>query len=248
MAGLPSEYVNDLGQPVGAPVEGWTPRAFPAHTSMEGRTCRLEPLDAARHGADLWQAQLLDADGRNWTYLPYGPFASEADHRAWVEDCQGQVDPQFYAIVETASGQAVGVASYLRIVPEHGVIEVGHLNYTPRLQRTVASTEAMYLMMRRVFDEYGYRRYEWKCHAQNAPSWAAAERLGFTFEGVFRNAVVVKGRNRDTAWLSITHAEWPALRAAFEGWLSPANFDAAGQQREALGAFMARERARASTF
>lgn len=244
MAGLPSDYVNELGQPVGAPVESWTPRAFPAPAPMLGRFCRLEPLDPGQHTADLWRAQALDPDGRNWTYLPYGPFASEADHRAWVEDCAGQTDPQFYAIVREDSGQAVGVASYLRIVPAHGVIEVGHLNYTPLLQRTPASTEAMYLMMRRVFDEYGYRRYEWKCHAQNAPSWAAAERLGFTFEGVFRNAVVVKGRNRDTAWLSITDAEWPSIRAALEAWLAPENFDDEGRQRESLGAFMARERGR----
>lgn len=242
MPGLPSEYVNALGQPVGAPVEGWRTRPFPTPEPMAGRLCRLEPLDADRHAADLWAAQALDPEGRNWTYLPYGPFGDEAAHRAWVEDCSRQRDPQFYAIVRQDSGQAVGVASYLRIVPEHGVIEVGHLNYTPLLQRTPASTEAMYLMMRRVFGEYGYRRYEWKCHAQNAPSWGAAERLGFTFEGVFRNAVVVKGRNRDTAWLSITDAEWPSIRAALEGWLAPANFAASGQQRERLEVFMARER------
>lgn len=244
MPGLPSDHVNHLGQPVGAPVEGWTPRAFPLAEPMAGRFCRLEPLDPKRHAEDLWGAQQLDADGRNWTYLPYGPFASQEEHRAWLADNAGQVDPQWYAIIRSDTGQAVGAASYLRIVPEHGVIEVGHLNYTPLLQRTPASTEAMYLMMRRVFDEYGYRRYEWKCHAQNAPSWAAAERLGFTFEGVFRNAVVVKGCNRDTAWLSITDEEWPSIRAALEAWLASENFDADGRQREGLGAFMARERGR----
>ena len=245
MPGLPSDYVNHLGQPVGAPVEGWTPRQFPVPEPMEGRLARLEPLDPARHARDLWDAQLLDPEGRNWTYLPYGPFSSEAEHREWVEGCAQQTDPQFYAIIRRDTGQTVGVASYLRVVPQHGVIEVGHLAYTPLLQRTPASTEAMYLMMRRVFDEYGYRRYEWKCHAQNAPSWGAAERLGFTFEGVFRNAVVVKGRNRDTAWLSITDAEWPSIRAALEGWLAPETFDAEGQQREPLATFMARERGRA---
>ncbi|MCK9487206.1 MAG: GNAT family N-acetyltransferase [Dehalococcoidia bacterium] len=244
MPGLPSDYTNDLGQPVGAPLGGWTGCAFPLAEPMAGRYCRLEPLDAGRHAADLWDAQQHDPDGRNWTYLPYGPFADQAAHRAWVEDSARMADPQFYAIIRTDTGQAVGAASYLRIVPEHGVIEVGHLNHTPLLQRTPASTEAMYLMMRRVFEEYGYRRYEWKCHAQNAPSWAAAERLGFTFEGVFRNAVVVKQRNRDTAWLSITDAEWPAIRAALEAWLAPENFEVSGQQREALSTFMARERGR----
>jgi RimJ/RimL family protein N-acetyltransferase len=237
-----SEYTNHLGQPVGAPVEGWTPRPFPAREPMTGRFCRVEPLDVAKHAADLWAAQALDAEGRNWTYLPYGPFASEAEHRRWVEGNSRSDDPLWFAFVDLATGRAVGAGSYLRIVPEHGVIEVGHLNYTPLMQRTPISTEAMYLMMRRVFDEYGYRRYEWKCHSENGPSWSAAERLGFTYEGIFRNAVVVKGRNRDTTWLSITDAEWPSIRAALEGWLAPENFDGAGGQRRALGEFMAEAR------
>jgi len=227
---------NHLGQPVGDPVPDWTPRPRPPRTTMLGRTCRLEPLDAARHAAALHDANLLDADGRGWTYLPYGPFASLADYRDWVTATASVDDPVFYAIVDATSAEPVGVASYLRIEPALGSIEVGHLRFSPRLQRTVAATEAMYLMMARAFDELGYRRYEWKCDALNAPSRAAAERLGFTFEGIFRQAVVVKGRNRDTAWFSILDREWPALRAAFEAWLAPANFDATGRQRTPLAA------------
>jgi len=239
----PHPYHNALGQPVGAPLEGWSPRPYPAREPMQGRFCRVEPLDPARHAADLWAAQALDAEGRNWTYMFYGPFDSEAEHRAWLEEAARAEDPLWFAFVDLATGKAVGAGSYLRIDATHGVIEVGHLNYTPLMQRSPISTEAMYLMMRRVFDEYGYRRYEWKCHAQNAPSRAAAERLGFTFEGVFRQHIVVKGRNRDTTWLSIIDEEWPGVRAALDAWLAPENFDERGEQREALGTFMARHRA-----
>ncbi|MEX2372557.1 MAG: GNAT family protein [Dehalococcoidia bacterium] len=229
-----TQRTNHLGQPVGDPVEGWTPRPSPERAPMEGRLCRLEPLDVARHAADLWAAQSLDTAGGNWTYLPYGPFASEAEHRAWVEASSATDDPLFFAIVDRASGRAVGAASYLRIVPEHGVIEVGHLNYSPLLQRRAAATEAMYLMMRRAFEEYGYRRYEWKCDSHNEPSRRAALRLGFQYEGCFRQAVVMKGRNRDTDWLSVLDSEWPVLRAAFEAWLDPSNFDGDGRQRATL--------------
>jgi RimJ/RimL family protein N-acetyltransferase len=204
---------------------------------MQGRLCRLEPLDAATHAAALHAAYATDREGRNWTYLPYGPFASAAEYAAWVESVQSREDPVFLAIIDLATQQPIGVASYLRVDPAMGSIEVGHLSYAPALQRTPASTEAMYLMMRRVFDELGYRRYEWKCDSLNAPSVAAAKRLGFRFEGIFRQAVVMKGRNRDTAWFSILDGEWPALRAAFEQWLDPANFDATGAQRQRLEAF-----------
>ena len=201
---------------------------------MEGRLARLEPLDAAAHADALHAANAADAEGRMWTYLPYGPFESAAAYRAWVAWAQSGDDPQFFAIVERASGRPLGVASYLRIDRAMGVIEVGHLSYAPALQRHTASTEAMYLMMRRVFDELGYRRYEWKCDSLNAPSRRAAIRLGFTFEGIFRQAVVVKGRNRDTAWFSIIDAEWPAIRDGFERWLAPRNFDDHGRQRRRL--------------
>jgi RimJ/RimL family protein N-acetyltransferase len=206
---------------------------------MQGRLARLEPLDADAHADALFAANAADAEGRMWTYLPYGPFASLPEYRSWIQWAQAREDPQFFAIVERASGRPLGVASYLRIDPAMGVIEVGHLAFSPALQRTATATDAMYLMMRRAFDELGYRRYEWKCDSLNAPSLAAAARLGFSFEGIFRQAVVHKDRNRDTAWLSILDREWPALRAGFEAWLAPENFDAAGRQRRALAACIA---------
>ncbi|MCP4329204.1 MAG: GNAT family N-acetyltransferase [Alphaproteobacteria bacterium] len=203
---------------------------------MTGRLCAVEPIDPARHAETLHAANAEDSEGRMWTYMPYGPFGSVADFRSWMEaSCLGD-DPLFHAIVDRRSGGAVGAASYLRITPAIGVIEVGHIHYAPRLQRTVMATEAMYLMMRRVFDELGYRRYEWKCDALNAGSRRAAERLGFTFEGVFRQATMYKGRNRDTAWYAIIDRQWPALRTAFETWLAPDNFDDSGRQRTSLGA------------
>ncbi|WP_438027800.1 GNAT family N-acetyltransferase [Sorangium sp. So ce233] len=232
------KHVNSLGQPIGHPLPDWTPRRLPPREPLVGRTCRVEPLDPERHAADLHAANQKDAEGRNWTYLPYGPFATLKDYRAWMEaTCLG-ADPLFHAIVDGATGRAVGVASYLRIDPKNGVIEVGHINHSPLLQRTPAATEAMYLMMRRAFDELGYRRYEWKCDALNAGSRAAAARLGFRFEGVFRQATVYKGRNRDTAWHAIVDGEWPAAKAAFERWLDPSNFDASGRQRLSLSALM----------
>lgn len=229
-----TEYHDALGQPIGFPVEGWTERPRPPRTAIEGRHCRVEPVDAARHAADLHAANREDAQDRIWSYLPYGPFETLDDYRAWMEaTCLGD-DPLFHAIVDAKTEKAVGVASYLRIEPPVGVIETGHINYAPRLQKTAAATEAMFLMMRRVFDELGYRRYEWKCDALNAGSRAAAERLGFTFEGIFRQATLYKGRNRDTAWYAVTDGDWPTIKAAFERWLDDANFDADGRQRESL--------------
>lgn len=229
-----TEYRNHLGQPIGFPLEHWRPCRRPPRSAMGGRYCRVEPLDAERHAGDLYAANSGDNEGRLWTYLPYGPFSTLADYRSWLSDCQQRDDPLFHAIVDLSSGRAVGVASYLRIAPEIGVIEVGHINYSPRLQRTRAGTEAMYLMMSRVFDELGYRRYEWKCDALNAGSRYAARRLGFLFEGIFRQATMYKNRNRDTAWFSIIDREWPALKQAFEDWLSADNFDAEGCQRSRL--------------
>jgi RimJ/RimL family protein N-acetyltransferase len=230
------QQVNALGQPIGFPLPGWSPRPAPPRTPILGRFCRVEPLDPARHAADLFAAFAEDAEGRNWTYLPRGPYRSFADFGQWAEAACRLDDPLCHAIVDTASGQAVGVASYMRIDRAAGVIEVGSITYSPRLQRRPAATEAMYLMMRRVFNELGYRRYEWKCDALNAASRAAAQRLGFQYEGLFRQATVYKGRNRDTAWLSILDREWPALRVGFERWLDPANFDAQGRQRASLAA------------
>ena len=224
---------NALGQPIGEAVENWRAPLAPAAEAMTGRFCRLEPLDVARHAQHLWDASALDTDGRNWTYLFHGPYSSFREYAAWVGAAASTTDPLFFAVIDRA-GRAVGVAAYLRIAPDAGSIEVGHINFSPLLQRTPAATEAMYLMMKRVF-ELGYRRYEWKCDALNASSRSAAERLGFQFEGIFRQALVYKGRNRDTAWYSVIDSEWPALRLAFEQWLAPENFDASGTQRTRLG-------------
>jgi RimJ/RimL family protein N-acetyltransferase len=202
---------------------------------MQGRYCRVEPLDPDRHAAALHEANSRDREGRMWTYLFSGPFASFDEYRAWLDSKRGSEDPLFFAFIDAASGRAVGLGSYLRIDPSNGTIEVGHLQFSPLMQRTAVATEAMYLMMRTAF-ELGYRRYEWKCDALNAGSRRAAERLGFTFEGIFRQAIVYKGRNRDTAWYSILDREWPALDAAFRAWLDPANFDADGRQRRSLAA------------
>ncbi len=232
--------LNSLGQPIGDPVRNWTPRARPPRTPMIGRLCDVVPLDPARHAAELFDANQRDQTSANFTYLFSEPFATLDAYRAWLDGMAAVDDPLFHTIIDRRTARAVGVASYMRIDPAMGAIEVGHINYSPLLQRTVASTEAMYLMMRRAFDELGYRRYEWKCDSLNAPSRATAERLGFTFEGIFRQAVVYKGRNRDTAWFSITDAEWPARRAGFEAWLAPKNFDADGVQRRKLADCFAR--------
>ncbi|MGA8261130.1 MAG: GNAT family protein [Arenicellales bacterium] len=227
---------NELGQPIGDPVPDWREPPRPPHDSMTGRLCRIEHLDPDRHAEQLFEANAVDRQGGNWTYLPYGPFPDVRAYRTWMEaQCLGD-DPLFHAIVDTAAGKAVGVASYLRITPASGFIEVGHINYSPLLQGTPAATEAMYLMMRRVF-ELGYRRYEWKCDALNARSRTAALRLGFGYEGIFRQATIYKSRNRDTAWFSILDKEWPAMKQAFESWLAPENFDEKGRQKKRLADF-----------
>jgi RimJ/RimL family protein N-acetyltransferase len=200
---------------------------------LEGRYCRLEPLDASRYAASLHEANTLDREGRMWTYLAYGPFESLDAYHRQLEAWQASTDPLFFAILDARDACAAGLGSYLRIDPANGSIEIGHLQFSPRLQRTASATEALYLMIRQAF-ELGYRRCEWKCDALNAASRRAAERLGFTFEGVFRQALVYKRRNRDTAWYSIIDAEWPRLAAEFERWLAPENFDSTGRQRTSL--------------
>lgn len=237
---------NEFGQPIGAPVPNWTPRPRPDRSPMAGRTVRLEAMRPADHADALFEAFAAD-DGRMWTYMAVGPFnADRAGFDAWLAKCETSEDPMFYTMVEPASGRALGYASYLRIEPAVGVIEVGNITLSPALQRTVMATETMYLMMARVFDELGYRRYEWKCDSLNAPSRAAAARLGFTYEGLFRQATMYKGRSRDTAWFSILDSEWPALKAAFQRWLDPANFDAEGRQRTSLSELSAAALARAA--
>ncbi len=225
---------NHLGQPIGEPVLHWAPRARPAARPLTGHWCRLEPLDPARHADDLYRANGVDEPGRMWTYLSYGPFEDLGTYRSWLEGAAGGQDPFFYAIVAGEPERALGLASFLRAKPADGSIEVGHLAFSPLLQRTTAATEAMALMMAAAFDELGYRRYEWKCDALNAPSRRAALRLGFVYEGTFRQATVVRGRNRDTAWFSVTDAEWPRLREAFRRWLAPGNFGPDGRPRVAL--------------
>jgi RimJ/RimL family protein N-acetyltransferase len=213
----------------------WTPARAPAREPLEGVRVRLEPLDAARHAGELFAAaQGENADPRLWHYLPYGPFENAGELRAWAQDRQESEDPRFYAVVDTATGRAGGVVSFLRVDVGHGGIEIGHIWFGAALQRTPQATEAIYLLARHAFDQLGHRRLEWKCDAANARSRAAALRFGFTYEGTFRQHMIVKGRNRDTAWFSIVDGEWPALRAAFEAWLDPSNFAADGTQRASL--------------
>lgn len=233
-----SSRVNEHGQPIGEALPGWVPPPVPPHTPLGGRYCTLRAV-RADDAAALWDVFAEDEGGRNWTYLQHEPFARFEAFAAWVAEAARSLDPLFYAILVPAPAddalplRVVGVASYLRITPAAGSIEVGHIHFSRRLQRTAAATEAMYLMMRHAF-ELGYRRYEWKCDALNAPSRRAAQRLGFSYEGIFRQALVTKGRNRDTAWYACIDGEWPALRDAYERWLAPENFDADGRQRVAL--------------
>jgi RimJ/RimL family protein N-acetyltransferase len=228
---------NHLGQPIGVKLPGWSPRPPPPRTAMAGRFCTVEPLDPERHAAQLFAAYAEDSDGRIWTYLPRGPYATLGEYQSWAEAACRADDPLAHAIIDKSSDAAVGTAAYMRIEPAIGVIEIGSITYSPRLQRRPAATEAMYLMMRRVFDELGYRRYEWKCDSLNQPSREAAARLGFRYEGLFRQASITRARNRDTTWFSVIDSEWPALRAAFERWLDPANFAPDGTQRRSLASF-----------
>ena len=214
---------------VGPIVAGWRPAPLPGSEPMQGVRVGLERLSPA-HCAELWPT--IAGEDALWSYMAAGPFADAAGFVAWGSGVAALADPQFWAIRPVGSPVA-GVASFLRIEPSHGVIEVGNILFSEALQGTPAATEAMALMMARAFS-LGYRRYEWKCNALNLPSRRAAQRLGFSFEGVFRQHMIIKGRNRDTAWFSLTDADWPALRAALETWLAPGNFDAQGRQRVAL--------------
>ncbi|MAM63908.1 GNAT family protein [Maritimibacter sp. UBA3975] len=226
--------------PLGTPVEGWRVPPRPQGFTLTGRHAVLEPLSADRHAADLFRA--FEGYDRLWDYMPVGPFSSSSAFHRWMRDATAGDDPHFLAIRDVASGRWVGFCSLLRIAPEAGSIEVGFITFSPELQRTRAATEAMYLLMKWAF-EAGYRRYEWKCNALNMASRRAAQRLGFSFEGVFRQHMVVKGRNRDTAWFAAIDSEWPALSEAFRVWLDPANFDTAGVQRESLSDLTALVRA-----
>jgi RimJ/RimL family protein N-acetyltransferase len=223
--------ITSPASPLGLPLEDWSPPQAPNWAEKSGKFVTLERLNAESHAALLHRS--FAEDNAVWDYLPYGPFSSASQYHRWVRDMAVLDDPRFYAIKNLQTGNWEGVASYLRITPEAGTIEVGHINFSPALQRTVAGTEALYLMMEWAF-EAGYRRYEWKCNALNLGSRRAAQRLGLSFEGVFRQAAVVKGRNRDTAWFAAIDREWPALKEAYAAWFSPSNFSADGLQRESL--------------
>ena len=216
---------------LGREVKDWAPPPRPGQGAMEGRVVRLEPLNADSHAADLHRA--FAGHETLWDYMPYGPFVSAGAYHRWAKEREAAEDPRFFVLRDRASGHPGGIASYLRIDPDAGSIEVGHICIAPVLQRGAAATEAMFLMLDWAFSA-GYRRYEWKCNALNMASRRAAQRLGFSYEGIFRQAAVVKGRNRDTAWFACIDAEWPALRECYEAWLSPANFDSAGRQIERL--------------
>jgi RimJ/RimL family protein N-acetyltransferase len=220
------------------PVLDWKPARVPEKVPLEGATVILEPIDPARHAAALFESS-KDAP-ELWKHLAYGPFANLDEFTRWLRDRAATDDPLFYALVDRAAREARGMASYLRMQPEHGVIEIGHIWFAPALQRTRQATEAIFVLARHAFDDLGYRRLEWKCDSLNGPSRRAAERFGFTYEGIFRQHMVTKGRNRDTAWYSMTDGEWPVRRAAFEAWLAPENFDAEGRQRRSLAEYRSR--------
>ncbi len=219
--------------PLGEKVD-WKPARLPEHRALQGEHMLLRPTSGADGEALFEISHPPSGDPSIWTYLPYGPFEGPDELRHMLEECSKSRDPLFFTISSLA-GRPLGVASYLRITPEHGTIEIGHIWFGPQLKRSTAATEAIYLLARQAFDELGYRRLEWKCDSLNAASRRAAERFGFTFEGVFRKHQIVKGRNRDTAWFSITDEEWAALRPGYEAWLAPENFDEQGRQRRALG-------------
>lgn len=226
--------VNCFGQPVGFPLDNWQSRPFPQPLSFQGRTCYLVPFDAGQHAAALYEAYAQAADGRDWTYMFTGPFASEVDYLTLAQQMMQSRDPLHFTVIDGKNRKPVGTLALMRIVPEHGVMEVGHVAFSPLLQRTVMATEAHYLLMRYAFDVLGYRRYEWKCDSCNQPSRRAALRLGFQFEGIFRQAAVYKGRSRDTSWFSVIDSDWPQVKQGFERWLAEDNFTAEGAQREKL--------------
>jgi RimJ/RimL family protein N-acetyltransferase len=225
--------LTDAG-PLGERLD-WTGAGLPASGELRGRTVLLRPVDPAADAGPLFRASHPpDGDPTIWTYLPDGPYESEGQLREKLESDAASADPLWFTIVPVEFGEAMGRITYLRIDPGNGSIEIGHIWFGPRLRQTTAATEAIYLLARHAFEDLGYRRFEWKCNALNAPSRRAAERFGFRLEGVFRNHQVVKGRNRDTAWFSIVDSEWPAIGAGFAAFLAPENFDADGRQRVSL--------------
>jgi RimJ/RimL family protein N-acetyltransferase len=229
---IPSIAASD---PLGVEI-AWKPARLPKREPLQGSHVLVRPLDAAADAESLFSASHPpEGDTAIWTYLPYGPYDSVAELRQRLEWAESSEDPLFFSVVRPSDDRPLGVGAYMEITPEFGVIEVGHIWFGVPLQRTTAATESIYLLARHAFDELGYRRLEWRCNALNSRSRSAAERFGFTFEGIFRNHMVVKGRNRDTAWYAITDDEWHVIRGAFEAWLAPENFAQGGIQRRSLG-------------
>lgn len=226
-------HYNHYGQPVGDALPGWQPRPLPQRVVLHGRYCRLEPLTRS-HADALFAAYQLSGDGRSWTWLAREPEESIEQYATWVESVETLSDPLHFAVIDTQTDRPVGTLALMRIDASNGVIEVGHVHFSPLLSRTPASTEAQWLLMRYAFATLGYRRYEWKCNSLNEPSRQAALRLGFQYEGRFRQALVVKGHNRDTDWFSIIDGEWPDVDAAMQRWLAPDNFNSDGKQRQSL--------------
>lgn len=226
-------FTNEFGQPIGKPMPDWNECPDPGDVTLTGRLCRVERFKRIKHAEDLYAAY-SQGDGRDWTYLFDGPFETAEEYSKFAEICENGTDRRHYAVVDLATGKAIGGMSLMRIDKRNGVIEIGRLLFSPLLKRSTLSTEAQYLLMSYVFDVLGYRRYEWRCHSMNEPSCRAAVRLGFIFEGIFRDHMIVKGHNRDTAWYAMTTDRWPIQKAAFEAWLAPENFDDQGQQIKKL--------------
>ncbi|WP_316672942.1 GNAT family protein [uncultured Tolumonas sp.] len=233
--------LNEFQQPIGAALSDWQGATFPSATTLAGLYCKLERIDAVRHAKDLYEAYQSAPDARDWTYLFAGPFDTFEAYLSYLTTAAKLTDPMHYAVIDLASGKAVGTLALMRIDASNGVIEVGAVTYSPRLKRTRISTEAISLLVKYVFEDLGYRRFEWKCDSLNAPSRAAALRYGFKFEGIFRQAIVTRQRNRDTAWHSIIDSEYPVLQTAYDKWLDKCNFDEAGKQIERLTDFILKE-------
>ena len=212
----------------------WTPRPRPERVTLEGRYVRLEPLNAAAHGDGLFEASSVPDGASRFRWLPEVPPSGRSELQPWLERAEASTDPLYFTVIDKATGRVAGRQTLMRIDPANGVIEIGNIYWGPLVSRMPAATEAQFLFMKYVFDDLGYRRYEWKCNNRNEPSKRAAERFGFVFEGIFRQHMIVKGENRDTAWYSILDTEWPALRHAYEQWLDPSNFDAQGRQKQRL--------------
>jgi RimJ/RimL family protein N-acetyltransferase len=236
---IPTETDAETGLPIGPRLARPEPALRPERIPLDGRYCRLEPLDPARHGDQLYAASTPPDAARRFLYLPVAAYASRLEFDGWIASRAASPDPLYFSVIDKRTGRVEGRQSLLRIDPASQSIEIGDIYWGPAIAGTAVATEANFLFARYAFDTLGYRRYEWKCNALNAPSRRAAERFGFTYEGLFRRATIVRGRTRDTTWFAMIEEEWPALRAAYERWLDPANFDAEGRQRGRLSEFTA---------